>query len=111
MKITCVCHVVPTGFPETTASVSGDVITVNDVPYDLTAVPNGGYAEPEGDHPFKGRIERIGGELHLTLGWHYHSATAEPIQPAAAPVFSVIDGAMPDPITRKPAPQPEPQEA
>lgn len=111
MQITCNCVAGLPGQPETTASVSGDTITVDGVAYNLSAVPEGGFAEPEGEHPFAGQIERIGGELHLSLVWFYDTATAEPIQPAAAPVFSVIDGAMPDPITRKPAPQPEPQEA
>lgn len=111
MQITCTCIAGLPGQPETAASVSGDTITVNGVAYDLSAIPEGGFAEPEGDHPFTGRITRIGGELHLSLRWIYDTGSAEPIQPAAAPVLAVTEGAVPDPITRKPAPQPEPQEA
>lgn len=111
MEITCLCIAGLPGQPETTASVSGDVITVAGTAYDLSAVPEGGFADPEGDHPFAGRITRIDGVLHLSLRWTYDTATAEPIQPAAAPVLSVPAGAVPDPVTRKPVPQPEPQEA
>lgn len=108
MQITCNCVAGLPGQPETTASVSGDVITVDGVAYDLSAVPEGGYAEPEGDHPFVGRISRIAGELHLSLRWIYDVATAEAHQPAAAPVLNVTTGEVPDPITRKPVPQEEP---
>lgn len=105
MKITCNCIAGLPGQPETTASVSGDTITVDGVAYDLSTVPEGGYAEPVGDHPFRGRIARIGGELQLMLDWFYDIATAEDDQPAAAPVLNVPAGDVPDPITRKPVPQ------
>ncbi|MEE2634086.1 MAG: hypothetical protein VX940_07260 [Pseudomonadota bacterium] len=111
MQITCTCIAGLPGQPETTASASGDVITVDGVAYDLSAIPEGGFAEPEGDHPFVGQITRIGGELHLSLRWIYDTSTAEAHQPSVTPVLSVTEGAVPDPITRKPAPQPEPQEA
>ncbi|UWS77983.1 hypothetical protein N1037_11855 [Phaeobacter sp. G2] len=103
MKITCICIAGLPGQPETTASVNGDIITVDGVAYDLSSVPEGGFAEPEGDHPFAGRIERTGGVLHLSLLWRYDAATAEPIQPTDAPVLSVVAGAVPDPIIRKSA--------
>ncbi|MEX5601207.1 hypothetical protein [Pseudophaeobacter sp. C1-32P7] len=111
MQITFNCIAGLPGQPETSASVSGEVITVDGVAYDLSAVPADGYAEPEGEHPFTGRIERIGGELHLSLRWTYDTSTAEAHQPSATPVLAVTEGEVPDPITRKPAPQPEPQEA
>ncbi|MEX5600755.1 hypothetical protein [Pseudophaeobacter sp. C1-32P7] len=107
MQITFNCIAGMPGQPETSASVSGDTITVDGVAYDLSAMPEGGYAEPEGEHPFVGQIARIGGELHLSLRWIYDTATAEPIQPAAAPVLAVAAGEVPDPITRKPVPQEE----
>ncbi|MEP0147067.1 hypothetical protein [Pseudophaeobacter sp.] len=103
MKITCLCIAGLPGQPETTASVNGDIVTVDGVVFDLSSVPEGGFAEPQGGHPFAGRIERTGGVLHLALRWHYDAATAEPIQPTAAPVMSVVAGAVPDPIIRKPA--------
>ena len=103
MKITCICIAGLPGQPETTASVIGDTLTVDGVAYDLSSVPEGGFAEPEGDHPFVGRIERTGGVLGLSLRWRYDTATANPIQPTDAPVLSVVAGAVPDPIIRKPA--------
>ncbi|WP_417713730.1 hypothetical protein [Pseudophaeobacter arcticus] len=91
------------GQPETSASVVGDTLTVDGVEYDLSAVPEGGFAEPSGDHPFVGRIRRSGGVLSLSLRWRYDAATAEAHQPSVAPVLSVTAGAVPDPITRKPS--------
>jgi hypothetical protein len=91
------------GQPETSASVAGDTLTVDGVDYDLSAVPEGGFAEPEGDHPFVGRIRRSGGVLTLSLRWRYDAATAAAHQPTVAPVLSVVAGAVPDPIIRKPA--------
>ncbi|QAX29262.1 hypothetical protein [Leisingera sp. NJS204] len=103
MKVICICVAGLPGQPETSASVNGDVITVDGVPYDLSAVPDGGFAEPGGDnHPFIGRIERIDGGLRVQLRWIYSDATAEPDQPAVQPVFMVIIGEVPDPIVRKP---------
>ncbi|UWS78524.1 hypothetical protein N1037_14745 [Phaeobacter sp. G2] len=104
MKIACICIAGLPGQPETTASVNGDTLTVDGVAYDLSSVPEGGFAEPEGDHPFVGRIERTGGVLLLSLRWHYDTATAEPIQPATAPVLTVTSGPVPDPVTRLPQP-------
>ena len=95
------------GATETQASVgANDVLTVNGVPHDLSAIPDGGFTEPTGEHPFIGRIERTGGELRLTLLWHYDTATAEPVQPSTAPVLTVTDGAVPDPIVRNPEASP-----
>ncbi|WP_291731771.1 hypothetical protein [Leisingera sp. F5] len=103
MKIICICVAGLPGQSETSASVSGDVITVDGTPFDLFDVPDGGFAEPEGDsHPFIGRIERINGELHVRLRWVYSDATAEPDQPAVPPVFTATSGPVPDPIARKP---------
>ncbi|UWQ76839.1 hypothetical protein [Leisingera sp. M658] len=103
MKVTCICVAGPPGQSETSASVSGDVITVDGVPYDLSAVPDGGFAEPEGEnHPFIGRIERINGELHVQLRWFFFEATAEPDQPVVPPTLTVASGPVPDPIVRKP---------
>lgn len=47
----------------------GDVLTINDTPYDFSVIPDGATL-PEGstDCPYIiGAIERVGGELHLTL--------------------------------------------
>ncbi|MCD9148525.1 hypothetical protein [Pseudophaeobacter flagellatus] len=102
MHITFICSAGLPGQPETTASVAGDTLTVDGVGYDLSAVPEGGFAEPGGDHPFAGRIARSGGTLTLSLHWRYDAATAQAHQPAASPVLTVAAGAVPDPIIRKP---------
>ncbi|UWQ27277.1 hypothetical protein [Leisingera sp. M523] len=103
MKITCICVAGTPGQSETSARVSGDVITVGGVSFDLSDVPDGGFAEPEGEnHPFIGRIERINGELHVQLRWFFFKVTAEPDQPAVPPTFTVASGPVPDPIVRKP---------
>lgn len=103
MHITFICSAGLPGLPETSASVVGDTLTVDGAEYDLSAVPEGGFAEPSGDHPFVGRISRSGGVLSLSLRWRYDLATAEAHQPSVAPVLIVVAGAVPDPITRKPA--------
>jgi len=55
------------GKPETTLTVAGDTITVDGVAYDLSPIPEGGEATPEGDHPFSGKITREGGTIHATV--------------------------------------------
>ena len=55
------------GQPETVLSVAGDGLTVDGTVYDLSAVPEGGLAIPEGTHPFIGPITREGGEIRCTL--------------------------------------------
>lgn len=50
-------------------SKAGDVLTINGAAYDLSSVPDGGTL-PAGSVPcdwIVGDIDRIGGELHLTL--------------------------------------------
>lgn len=103
MLITFFCCAGLPGQPETAASVAGDTLTVDGVDYDLSTVPDGGFAEPEGDHPFVGRFKRTDGVLSLSLCWRYDTVTAEAHQPGTAPVLMITDGAVPDPITRKPA--------
>ncbi|KIC22430.1 hypothetical protein [Leisingera sp. ANG-Vp] len=101
MRITFSPIAVPEGGQETIGSVSVDVITVDGVAYDLSGEPEGGYAEPEGEHPFAGRIARVDGELRVPLQWRYSRATAERAQPRENPVVVVADGPIPDPILRK----------
>lgn len=95
------------GQPETTLSVVGDVPTVNGVAYDLSVVPEGGTATPDGDdHPFIGPITRSGGEIACTvrviLG---DTATAD--QPAAPEhwVIAQASGVVAIPATRNPNPE------
>ncbi|MCB1390317.1 MAG: hypothetical protein KDK12_14425 [Rhodobacteraceae bacterium] len=55
------------GQPETVLSVSGDVLTCDGIAYDLSTVPEGGCALPEGVHPFQGPILREDATLKVTL--------------------------------------------
>jgi len=94
------------GQTETAISVSGDTITVDGTPYDLSAVPEGGEATPQGDdHPFTGTITRQGGELHCTVRVHLGDTAAndQPTDPAHW-IVTVTDGAVAIPATRKPDP-------
>lgn len=89
--------------PETTASASGDVLTVNGEVFDLSLVPEGGSAVAEGEgHPFVGPITRSGGVLQVPMIWTYDAANADPDQGSDVPVVEVTGGAVPDPIVRKP---------
>ena len=52
-------------------STSGDTITINNTSYDLSVIPDGSTlpnaSEATGCEYFVGDIERIDGELHITL--------------------------------------------
>ena len=92
------------GQPETEITVSGDTITVDGTPYDLSAVPEGGEATPQGeDHPFAGKITRQGGVLHVTVRVVLGD-DALPDQPAdpAHWVIPDAEGAVTIPALRKP---------
>ena len=92
------------GQPETAMSVSGDTITVDGTPYDLSAVPEGGEATPQGDdHPFIGKITRVGGAIHCGVSVRYDD-TAERNQPTdpAHWIVDVSSGPVEIPAIRKP---------
>jgi len=76
------------GAPETVVSVSGDTLIYDDTSFDLSGVPEGGEAEPSGDHPFDGVIKRIDGiircDVRVTLG-----DDALPDQPTSSEVWTV----------------------
>lgn len=55
------------GQPEMTLEVAGDTIAIDGIPYDLSAVPEGGEGWPEGETPFVGPIRRIDGVIHATV--------------------------------------------
>lgn len=101
MKITIHPIAALPGHPDDTVEVDGDTITVNGVDYDLSAIPEGGEATAEGEHPFAGPIRREGGELHLGLIYHYSTSTAEPDQGDTPPVVEITSDDLPDPIARR----------
>lgn len=95
------------GQPETAISVSGETITVDGTPYDLSAVPEGGEATAQGDeHPFVGPITRAGGEIVCTVRVVLGDDAA-PDQPTDPAVWTVraTDGPVAIPSVRKPEPK------
>ena len=58
----------------TEVEVEGLTITIDGTPVDLSVIPVGGYAEPEDDSPFIGKVTRD----EVTIRYHYDSAAAEP---------------------------------
>jgi hypothetical protein len=84
----------------TEVGVDGLTITIDGTPVDLSVIPVGGYAEPEDDSPFVGKVTREA----VTVRYHYESAKAEPNQSTdwADYTFDVTSGPVPCPITWKP---------
>lgn len=89
------------GSPETTVVVSGDVITVDGVAFDLSSVPEGGEAEANGDHPFCGPIRRVDGEIQCCIRWAYDPKVSANDQSPTMPVRTVTQGAIASPVLRK----------
>lgn len=95
------------GAPKTELSVTGDVLTVDGVSYDLSSVPEGGEATPEGgEHPFIGTITRSGGSIACSVRVIL-DATAASDQPDSPWIVTVTDGAVTVPAARLPQPEPE----
>jgi hypothetical protein len=80
----------------TEVSVSGLVITIDGQPIDLSVIPEGGYAEPDDESPFIGKVTRD----EVTVCYHYESLKAQPNQSTnwADYTFEVTDGPVPCPI-------------
>ena len=93
---------------ETTISVSGDTIIVDGTTFDLSAVPDGGEATPEGVHPFIGRITRQGGIIYATVRIRL-DGMAEREQPSDPAHWSLepVEGPVELPIIRIPEPEEE----
>ena len=96
------------GQQETTIVVSGDTIIVDGTAFDLSAVPEGGEATPEGVHPFVGTITRQGGVIHATVRIRL-DGTAEREQPSDPAHWVILGAAGPVeiPAIRWPEPQEE----
>lgn len=91
------------GEPETTASVSGDVLTVDGIAYDLSPIAEGDTATAEGtEHPFSGPITRENGEICAPIRWQYGS-DAKPDQPkdAAHWIVTVASGDVPSLVVKE----------
>jgi hypothetical protein len=83
----------------TEVEVDGLTITIDGAPVDLSVIPEGGYAEPEDDSPFIGKVTRD----EVTVRYHYESLKALPNQSAdwADYTFDVTSGPVPCPIKWK----------
>jgi hypothetical protein len=84
-------------------SVSGDTVIVNEQDFDLSQIPDGGYAIPSGDHPFVGRIYRDGDTLRYQLRVQFERRTAERDQNPDRSYWNVTvrDESLPDLVARK----------
>jgi hypothetical protein len=91
---------------ETTIHVTGDVLTVDGIAYDLSAIPEGGEGIPEGEHPFAGPISREDGVLHASVIVRLDD-TAAFDQPDSPWTVIAIDGPVAIPAARKPVEVPE----
>jgi hypothetical protein len=80
----------------TQVSISGLVLTVDGVDYDLSLIPEGGQAEPAEGEPFIGIITRD----EVTIEYHYNGNEAVPNQSTdpADYTFDVVSGDVPSPI-------------
>lgn len=105
MKITIHIQAGLPGQADDTFEVDGETLIHNGTRYDLSAVPEGGVATPEGEgHPFVGDITRTNGALSVGIVWQYDGSTAEPDQGSDPIHRSVGAGVLSDPVARKPEP-------
>lgn len=81
-----------------TAAKSGDVLTVNGVAFDFSQLPDGATlpAEAVGSPLFCGPVERVEGELHVTLLLP-HGPRPSSAQAFPQPVTMTADGPVPLP--------------
>lgn len=95
------------GYDDITATVSGDVITINGEPVDLSPLADGfrilGSAIGNKFFVPTEYVERINGELHVTLFLHVEADTDEQWRNPPEPnVLSVTEGIVPFPDTSPP---------
>jgi len=94
-----------------TVSKSGDILTINGEGFDFSGVLDGATI-PSGEVPCEwivGPVERIGGELRLTLILP-HGASPSAAVAFPAPLINPPDGPLAIPFDPPPAPMPEPEE-
>ena len=72
---------------DSVVTVSGDTLTIDGVPYDLSVIPEGAEATDEdSDSPFIGPIRRLSGHIVCTVMYRYDMTTARRRSRAAATV-------------------------
>ena len=110
MKLTIHLQAGLPGQADDVFEVDGETLIKNGTRYDLSAVPEGGEATPEGDdHPFIGTITRTNSALSAGIVWRYNTTTDEPDQGGEPIQRTVSGGVLSDPVARKPEPMPEPE--
>ncbi|MCP9337648.1 hypothetical protein [Stutzerimonas xanthomarina] len=87
-----------------TASLTGDVLTLNGQPFDFTQLPEGGTlpADAIASEWIVGPVSRINGELRLTLRLPYISDGSHF---APEPIHVTEDGPIPLPLDPEPEPE------
>jgi hypothetical protein len=87
---------------DTPPTVMADIITYRGTSYDLSPLPEG--SEIEVGSPFVGAVTRKDGVIYATLEYRYNWDTSEDFQSTDWNdyTFTVVSGACPCPIKRKP---------
>lgn len=90
-----------------TVSKQGDILTVNGTPFDFTPIPEGATlpADAIDSEFFSGPVERINGELHLTLMLP-HGPNAPEETKFPVPITVLVDGPIALPAYSLPDPEP-----
>lgn len=93
------------GNKDTAISVSGNVLTIDDIEVDFSPLGEGEQCETV--EPLIGLASRVGGVVSVTVRFEYISETAEPMQSQDLSdyIVNISSGPIPDVISRKPAPQ------
>jgi hypothetical protein len=83
----------------TQVSVNGLVLTIDGTEIDLSVIPEGGYAEPDENSPFVGKVTRD----EVTIKYFYNSSVAQPNQSTNWNdyTFNITEGEVPCPIVWK----------
>ena len=84
-------------YKDTKIFVDGTTLTIDNVSYDLSAIPENGEADAEESGPFLGIVKRD----NITVLYRYNSNTADSSQGSEVFVFDISKGNIPDLIKRK----------
>jgi len=83
----------------TQVSINGLILNIDGTEIDLSVIPEGGYAEPEENSPFIGKVTRD----EVTIKYFYNSSVAQPSQSTNWDdyTFNITEGEVPCPIVWK----------
>jgi hypothetical protein len=83
----------------TQVSINGLILNIDGTEIDLSVIPEGGYAEPEENSPFIGKVTRD----EVTIKYFYNSSVAQPNQSTNWDdyTFNITEGEVPCPIVWK----------